>query len=86
MNKIERRKAQVVNMRKNLKYIDSPRAAREFKHKLYQLSISLDEEELSDNVLSEMIRRTMNEATYLGEKAGEKRYTGRGYRSPYDLD
>ncbi len=86
MNKIERRKAQVVNMRKNLKYIDSPRAAREFKHKLYQLSISLDEEELSDNLLSEMIRRTMNEATYLGEKAGEKRYTGRGYRSPYDMD
>lgn len=69
-NKIERRKAQVVAMRKNLKYIDSPQSAKEFKQKLYRLSISLDEDEMSDNVLAEMIRRTMNEATVLGERAG----------------
>lgn len=68
--KIEKRKAQIIAMRKNLKYIDSPRAAREFKQRLYQLSISLDEEEMSDNVLSEMIRRTMDEATRLGDKFG----------------
>ena len=69
-SKIERRKAQVVAMRKNLKYIDSPQAAKEFKQKLYRLSISLDEDEMSDNVLAEMIRRTMSEATVLGERAG----------------
>lgn len=73
VNKIERRKAQVVAMRKNLKYIDSPRAAREFRHRLYQLSISLDEDEMNDNVLSELIRRTMADAAYLGDKAMEKR-------------
>ena len=77
-NKVERRKAQVVAMRKNLKYIDSPQAAKEFKQKLYRLSISLDEDEMSDNVLAEMIRRTMNEATVLGERTGRstpgKRY------------
>lgn len=69
-SKIDRRKAQVVAMRKNLKYIDSPQAAKEFKQKLYRLSISLDEDEMSDNVLAEMIRRTMNEATALGDRAG----------------
>ncbi len=68
--KIEKRKAQIISMRKNLKYIDSPRSAREFKQRLYQLSISLDEDEMRDNVLSEMIRRTMDEATRLGEKFG----------------
>lgn len=78
-NKIERRRAQVVAMRKNLKYIDSPRAASEFRHRLYRLSISLDEDEMSDNVLSELIRRTMADAAYLGEKAMEKRG-----RNPYE--
>ena len=72
IGKVERRKAQVVAMRKNLKYIDSPQAAKEFKQKLYRLSISLDEDEMSDNVLAEMIRRTMNEATVLGERAGRE--------------
>lgn len=74
-SKIERRKAQVVAMRKNLKYIDSPQAAKEFKQKLYRLSISLDEDEMSDNVLAEMIRRTMNEATALGDRAGRGNVT-----------
>lgn len=69
ISKVERKKAQVVAMRKNLKYIDSPQAAKEFKQKLYRLSISLDEDEMSDNVLAEMIRRTMNEATILGERS-----------------
>lgn len=78
-SKIERRKAQVVAMRKNLKYIDSPQAAKEFKQKLYRLSISLDEDEMSDNVLAEMIRRTMNEATVLGERAGRGNETPKRY-------
>lgn len=78
-NKIERRKAQVVAMRKNLKYIDSPQAAKEFKQKLYRLSISLDEDEMSDNVLAEMVRRTMNEATVLGERAGRGNETPKRY-------
>lgn len=78
-NKIERRKAQVVAMRKNLKYIDSPQSAKEFKQKLYRLSISLDEDEMSDNVLAEMIRRTMNEATVLGERAGRGNETPKRY-------
>ena len=69
-SKIDRRKAQIVAMRKNLKYIDNLQAAKEFKQKLYRLSISLDEDEMSDNVLAEMIRRTMNEATALGDRAG----------------
>ena len=69
ISKVERKKAQVVAMRKNLKYIDSLQAAKEFKQKLYRLSISLDEDEMSDNVLAEMIRRTMNEATILGERS-----------------
>lgn len=78
-SKIERRKAQVVAMRKNLKYIDSPQSAKEFKQKLYRLSISLDEDEMSDNVLAEMIRRTMNEATVLGERAGRGNETPKRY-------
>ena len=78
-NKIERRKAQVVAMRKNLKYIDSLQSAKEFKQKLYRLSISLDEDEMSDNVLAEMIRRTMNEATVLGERAGRGNETPKRY-------
>lgn len=76
-SKLERRRAQVVALRKNLKYIDSPKAANEFRQKLYRLSISLDEDEMNDNVLSEMIRRTMNEAAYLGEKAAR----GGSYRN-----
>lgn len=74
-SKIERRRAQIVALRKNLNYIDSESSAREFKRKLYAISLSLDEEEASDNVLSEMIRRTMNEATRLGERATH----GNGY-------
>lgn len=68
-DKIERRKAQIVALRKNLAYIDSESAANEFKRKLYSISISLDEEEAADNVLNEMIRRTMAEASRLGERA-----------------
>lgn len=67
-DKIERRKAQVVAMRKNLRYVDGPATAAEFKHKLYSFSLSLDEDEMNDTVLSEMIRRTMDEATALGER------------------
>lgn len=67
-DKIERKKAQVVAMRKNLRYVDGPATAAEFKHKLYSFSLSLDAEEMNDPVLSEMIRRTMDEATALGER------------------
>ena len=55
-------------MRKNLRYVDGPATAAEFKHKLYSFSLSLDAEEMNDPVLSEMIRRTMDEATALGER------------------
>ena len=67
-DKIERKKAQVVAMRKNLRYVDGPATAAEFKHKLYSFSLSLDAEEMNDPVLSEMVRRTMDEATALGER------------------
>lgn len=69
-SKIERRKAQVVAIRKNLRYVDGPATAAEFKHKLYTFSLSLDEDEMNDPVLTEMIRRTMDEATALGERNG----------------
>ena len=68
---VERAKAQIVAMRKNLKYISGPEDAKEFKQRLYRLSISLSPEEMNDTVLSEMIRRTMDEATYLGDRAGK---------------
>ena len=67
-DKIERKKAQVVAMRKNLRYVDGPATAAEFKHKLYSFSLSLDADEANDPVLSEMIRRTMDEATALGAR------------------
>ena len=41
---------------------------RRNSNKLYSFSLSLDAEEMNDPVLSEMIRRTMVEATALGER------------------
>lgn len=73
MSKIEQRKVQIVNMRKNLKYINSPAAAEEFKEKLRRLALTFDEEEMNDAVLNEMIRRTMKEATYRGQRAEARR-------------
>ncbi len=68
--RIEKRKAEVISLRKRLHYIKNAQEANEFKRKLYKYSLSLSEEEMSDTVLSEMIHRLMDEATALGEKRG----------------
>ena len=68
--RIEKRKAQVVAMRKGLRYIIDTADANEFKQKLYAYSQQLASDEKADEVLMEMIHRTMDEATALGEKGG----------------
>lgn len=67
-DKIERKKAELINLRKELRFINSPATANDFKRKLHNFALALDEEEMSDNLLGEMINRTMNEATALGER------------------
>ena len=67
-DKIERKKAELIAMRKELKFINSPTSANEFKRKLHTFALSLDEDEMRDNLLNEMIHRTMNEAMALGER------------------
>lgn len=66
--RIENGRSQVVEMRKGLRYITNTASANEFKRKLYAYSQELDEDERNDEVLMEMIQRTMDEATALGEK------------------
>lgn len=68
--RIEKRKAQVVAMRKGLRYIIDTADANEFKQKLYAYSQQLASDEKADEVLMEMIHRTMDDATALGEKGG----------------
>ena len=67
-DKIERKKAELIALRKELNFINSPASANEFKRKVHAFAISLDEEEMRDNLLSEMINRTINEATARGER------------------
>ena len=67
-DKIERRKLELIALRKELNFINSPSSANEFKRKVHSFAMRLDEEEMRDNLLNEMINRTINEATARGER------------------
>ncbi len=71
-NKLDRRKAQIVELRKQLNYISSENDVWKLKEQLYRISASLDEEEAADEVLNKMIQRLMNDATRMGEKLSNR--------------
>ncbi len=67
-NKIDRRRAQIVELRKQLDFITTENDVWKFKERLRRIVNSFDSDEANDEVLNKMVQRLMNDATRLGER------------------
>lgn len=79
-NKIDRRRAQIVELRKQLDYIATENEVWKFKERLRRIVDSFDADEASDEVLNKMVQRLMNDATRLGERLSGRNGGANGNR------
>jgi hypothetical protein len=77
-NKIDRRRAQIVELRKQLDFITTDSDVWKFKERLRRIVNSFDGDEANDEVLNKMVQRLMNDATRLGERISGRVNTPNG--------